>query len=300
MKLSILIPAYNEERGIYNTLQQVKQAVEKQDLDDHEIIMIDDGSTDNTAEEAKKCEGAYIIQNERNLGYGASLKKGIRQARFNYILISDADGTYPLDKLNIMIQEIKSNDMVVGERKLKLLKYSILRRFAKILLRNLVYFITGLKIKDLNSGLRIFRKSAVQQFFPIIGDGFSFTTTISLALLQNGYRIKFIPIDYNARKGRSKIRPLKDTMSIIILIITTVMYFNPIKVLLPFAGLAFLGMIISLIFDIFVLHNITEKSLILLALGMAFFFGGIFADLLDKKFNVLFLKINDLNRNNKS
>jgi len=297
MNISAVVPAYNEEKGIYRSLKDLNahlQAISQ--IAEYEIIVVDDGSKDSTVAEAKKVEIVKVIQNTKNQGYGASLKRGINEAKYEIILITDSDGTYPLDKLDLMCEAIRENEMVVGERNLKFFEYPILRRVAKWILRYLVYFIAAVKIKDLNSGLRLIRKDRVKQLFPIICDGFSFTTTVTLAFNHTGYSIKYIPIDYKKREGASKIRPFRDTLSIITLIFSTVMYFNPLKVFLFLAGIFFIFTIGSLFIDIFILKDITDKSIIFLSLSVILFFAGIFADLINKKFEVLNREIHHLNR----
>ncbi|MFH1562317.1 MAG: glycosyltransferase family 2 protein, partial [Nitrospirota bacterium] len=218
-KISIVIPAYNEEKGVGALIDELK---EKMKCHEYEIIVVDDGSCDNTVNIARE-KDVVLIQHPKNRGYGASLKTGIRKAKYDTIAITDADGTYPVSEMPKLIKYIGEYDMVVGARNKQ--KIPLTRRPAKFFLNRLANYLTEVEIPDLNSGLRVFKKDIAVKFFNLLPNGFSFTTTITLAMLTNDYLVKFIPIDYLERQGKSKIRPIRDTYNFLTLIIRTVMYF---------------------------------------------------------------------------
>ena len=231
VKYSIIVPAYNEESSIQKTITEIMSFVSN---DVYEVIVVDDGSTDRTIHEIKQGD-VKLICHTQNRGYGAALKTGIKNAVAEFIVLTDADGTYPNDRIPELarICEEANFDMVVGARVGGNVKIPPIRRPAKWFITKLASYLTGTKIPDLNSGLRVMKKEVVEKYIGILPDGFSFTSTITLAMLTNGYSVKYVPIDYFKREGKSKIKPIQDTLNFIQLIIRTVLYFNPLKVFIP-------------------------------------------------------------------
>jgi glycosyltransferase involved in cell wall biosynthesis len=238
--ISIVIPAYNEEKGIGPVLQALLQSLATSELI-WEIIVVDDGSADETAA-AAEAAGVTVIRHPLNQGYGAALKTGIRQAQYDLICITDADGTYPNDRIPDLVAELRDGryDMVVGARTGENVTIPLLRRPPKWVLRKLANFVASSSIPDLNSGLRLFRREVAMRFFNLLPNRFSFTTTITLAMLTNQYLVQFVPVDYYARIGRSKIRPIHDTINFVQLVLRIALYFAPLKLFLPLSLLLFL------------------------------------------------------------
>ncbi len=268
-RLSLVVPAYNEEGAIVETVEQLTQFLEP--IGDYLLIVVDDGSRDRTAELLasldERFERLLIVQHERNLGYGAALKTGIRRATSEYVAITDADGTYPNQRLPELLElaEADRADMVVGARTLKdKVTYPLIRKIPKVFLVRWASWLSGQRIPDINSGMRVFRRESVLRFFGVLPDTFSFTTTITISMLTNRMNVKYVPIGYSARIGNSKIKPIRDTLRFVQLITRTGMYFAPLRVLAPLALLFFLGFAISLGFDIFKLQNLTDKTILLL------------------------------------
>jgi glycosyltransferase involved in cell wall biosynthesis len=247
MDLTVVIPAYNEEHAIAANIDAVEQALNSSGWK-YEIIVVDDGSTDATAGIAS-ARGVEVVRQGVNRGYGAALKAGIALAKFEWIAIIDADGTYPAAALPAMLQRVESSDMVVGARIGNQVQDPFVRRPAKWLLRKFAGILAGRPIPDLNSGMRIFRKSVVHKFRAILPSGFSFTTTITLAMICNGYQVAYVPIDYFKRIGRSKIKPFH-AVKFAFLILRTVMLFRPMRVLAPVASMVVLAGLIILAIDL--------------------------------------------------
>jgi glycosyltransferase involved in cell wall biosynthesis len=228
IKVSIVIPVYNEENSIIQVLKHLEQIMAQSNII-YELVVVNDGSSDNTKE---KLAGVPVkiklIEHEQNRGYGAALKTGIANSEHELIVITDADETYPHERIPELINNIEHYDMVVGARTGANVNIPTLRKFPKWVLNSLANYLCSEKIPDLNSGLRVIKKSIVNKFIYILPNGFSFTTTITLAMLTNDYRVKYLPIDYYARTGESKIKPFKDTLNFLQLIIRTIMYFNPL------------------------------------------------------------------------
>jgi len=279
---TILIPAYNEEDGIGPVLDQLDRVMRESGID-YEILVVDDGSRDKTAEEVRKHD-VTLVQHTVNRGYGAALKTGLRQARHELIVITDADGTYPNERIPELIGQIHDCDMVVGARTGENTHVPLVRRPAKWFITRLAESITGSEIPDLNSGLRVFRKPLAMEFYHLFPKGFSFTTTITLAMLTNDYPVKFIPIDYHARVGNSKIRPIRDTANFIHLILRTVMYFAPLRIFLRLAMLLFAASIVVGAYSLIVLGRLMDVTVVVLAVaGLQAAMTGMLADLVDKR-----------------
>ena len=246
--VSIVIPAYNEENGIVNVINEIETLLIEKNINS-EIVIVDDGSTDKTKEKVSSTN-ARLIEHQQNRGYGAALKTGIKASIYDQIAIIDADGTYPVNYLIELIDNKKNYDMVVGARIGKNVSIPLIRRPAKWALNKLANFLTNYKIPDLNSGLRLFKKNSLLKFLHILPDGFSFTTTITIAMITNNFNVKYIPIDYEKRIGKSKIRPIYDTLNFISLITRMVIYFKPLRVLMPI-GLTLLTIdLVKIIYDI--------------------------------------------------
>src|SRR5436305_1139552 len=228
--ISIVIPAYNEEKAVGNVIRELQGLAEREGLT-AEIVIVDDGSKDRTAEAAKSA-GARVLRHRNNRGYGAALKTGITAAKYNIIIITDADGTYPSEYIPLLLEQLETADMVVGARTGRNVRIPKIRRPAKWVLNKLANYVTSANIPDLNSGLRAFRREIAMQYFHILPDQFSFTTTITLAMLCDKYAVSYIPIDYRQRTGRSKIVPW-DAGSFAILIMRTAMLFRPLRVFVP-------------------------------------------------------------------
>jgi len=231
-------------------------------------------------------DGTAVLTHEANRGYGASLKTGIRSARYDNVFIVDSDGTYPLKRLREMMGMLLDNrcDMVVGARVGKGAKIPAIRRPAKWLIQSLARYLTGEKIPDLNSGFRGVKKDILQRFFNILPDGFSFTTTITLAMLTNGYKVEYIPIDYNKRVGRSKISPIRDTINFVQLICRTVLYFNPLKIFLPLSLFLFMSGVAVLVLSYLFTERVMDVTTVVIIMAAFQVLAiGLIADLIDKR-----------------
>ena len=229
--VTVIVPAYNEKGIAGQVLDDLVRIMDGSGYN-YEIIFVDDGSEDETWREAQQ-RGVKLIRHRTNRGYGASLKTGIRAAEGDVIVITDADATYPNDRIPELLSYMDRCQMVVGARTGQHVEIPLLRRPAKWLLTRLANYLAETEIPDLNSGLRAFRKDVARRFLPILPSRFSFTTTITLAFLTNDYAVEYVPIDYYSRRGRSKIRPIHDTLYFLLLILRTVTSFNPLRVFLP-------------------------------------------------------------------
>jgi len=279
---SVIVPAFNEEHGLPDTIDRLIQLLKETERD-WELIIVDDGSTDATGAVARSASGVRVLTHSRNAGYGASLKTGIQYAKHPLIVICDADGSYPIETIPHLLDLCADADMVVGSRTGSTIRSQRLRMFSKWFLVRFAEWITRRPIPDLNSGLRVFRKSVAQRFLRIFPDGFSFTTTITLATLTNRYRVVYEPIEYHPRIGSSKIRPIRDTLGFLQLILRTGIYFAPLRIFLPVAAVFFAAFLATLSGDIFFRENITERTIILLVAGTQIGMFALLADMIDKR-----------------
>jgi glycosyltransferase involved in cell wall biosynthesis len=247
--LAVIIPAFNEEGAVRQTVLEVRTVLEDAGID-HEIIVVNDGSADNTLAEAE-ASGARVISFEHNGGYGHSLKAGIAASRSEFVAILDADGTYPAASLPSMLEKMTYSDMVVGDRGAAMRNVPLIRRPAKWVLNNLASQLAQHRITDLNSGLRVFRRPQLEQFVPLLPDGFSFTTTITLCMLATNLRVIYQPIEYGKRVGHSKIRA-SHFFRFILLVVRLTVLFQPLRVFLPLGAVLFLAGALKTVYDIYI------------------------------------------------
>lgn len=224
---SVVIPAYNEERGIALVINAIRAR------NSHcEIVVVDDGSSDGTASAAESA-GSIVLRHPANGGYGRSLMDGIQAAQHDIIVITDGDGTYPVERIGDLVRKIEEGfDMAVGARQGTQQYDSLLRAPARLLFKFLVEFTTGAHIPDINSGMRSFRKSQVLPYFPDLCQGFSFTTTLTLIYKLTGKFIVYLPIEYRKRIGKSKVSVVRDSLRTLQYVVEVIVMYNPLKLFL--------------------------------------------------------------------
>ena len=284
-KVSVIVPTYNEEEAIASDLEVIIETMEASRWD-YELIVVNDGSTDGTAEIVKGFadRGVKLLEHRENRGGGFSRNTGIKAATGDVVMVTDGDGTYPnqdMPKL-LEVMEEEDLDMVVGARTKEAGTMRFLRMRAKWFIRKLAEWLSGFSIPDLNSGLRAMKKDVFMPFMEILPWGHSWVSTITLAMLSSGYNVDFVEIDYFPRKGTSTFHPLKDTYSYLTLVIRTVTWFNPLKVFFPAALLVIAGGIIKIIVDsiLYSYFRVTGTTVIVLLVGIQFIAIGLLADLI--------------------
>ena len=259
--LTVIIPAYNEERGIAAVVEQVRDALDADGLP-YEIVVVDDGSSDKTAERAEAA-GVRVLSHPQNRGYGEALKTGIRHAGFERVAIIDADGSYPAQEIPRLARMLDHAEMVVGARTGADAAIPLIRRPAKWLLTRLASYLTGIRIPDLNSGLRLFKRALAIEFFDLLPSKFSFTTTITLAALNSGYLVEFVQVDYYRRTGRSKIRPIQDTFNFFMLVLRLTLIFRPLKIYLPLGASLLLCALIVLVVGWYGFGRVLDNTILI-------------------------------------
>lgn len=265
-EVSVVVPAFNEAKSVERTICTIRQALNSASING-EIVLVDDGSTDSTASLAEAA-GAKVLQHSVNLGYGASLKTGIRHSHSDIIVITDADGTYPIDMIPALLQKMEETeaDMVVGARTGSEVSVPAVRKPFKKMVRHLAQYIVERHIPDLNSGLRVFRRSMSLRYYSLYPNGFSFTSTITVASMCDNYKVEYLPINYYKREGKSKIVP-SDFFSFVMLVLRLSVLFKPLRVFVPVSIFCFCIGFLKLIYDVYMGFSIagdTGTSLLLL------------------------------------
>lgn len=254
--LSIVIPAYNEENGIQEIAQRVlavKPALEKVGVNELELLVVDDGSKDKTAEKASQVAGVTLIKHAKNKGYGGALKTGFSSAKGELIGFLDADGTYPPEYFpQLCVQAMNGSDLVVGSRMSGAdSKMPLTRRVGNFFFANLLSILGRQKISDSASGMRVFRREVYERVLPL-PDGLNLTPVMSTRAIHEGIKMTEVPIPYSERIGRSKLSVIRDGRIFLESIVWTVLTYNPVRILgliglggVAFALLVALGLVVA-------------------------------------------------------
>ena len=248
--VSIVVPAYNEQDAIGAVLDDLLKVMRPLAIT-FELIVVDDGSSDGTRDVCASRPEVTLIAHRRNRGTGAARTSGVRAARGRYVVMTDADGTYPSEAIPGMIAELEHCDMVIGARDREAGTLRWLRSAAKNFIRVLASYLTRTKIPDLNSGLRAMRRAQVLQFLHILPDTHSWVSTITMAFLSSGLTVRWVPISYHKRIGRSTFHPINDTYNYLTLVLRAIMYFNPLRVFLPLSTFLLVVGLGKAVYDVF-------------------------------------------------
>ena len=238
--VSVVLPIYNEKGHLRAEIDRIRAALGAS-RHSYEIIVVDDGSSDGSETELTTIPGITLITHRRNQGSGAARRTGTTAAHGRVVVWTDVDMTYPNDRIPELVDAMEGWDHVVGWRQSEEGTHKLLRTPAKWVIRKLASYLSETDIKDLNSGLRAFRRDVAMQYVHDLPKGFSCVTTLTMSFLGNGYSVGFFPIDYFPRAGRSKFHWLRDTRRYLLQVVRMTLSYNPLKVFLP-VGLALLGL----------------------------------------------------------
>ncbi len=272
--VSIVVPAFNEEEAIRQSLDRI---VEHRFHQLYEVIFVDDGSTDRTFEIISQYP-VICYRHKTNKGYGAALKTGIRKAKGRKIVILDSDGQHDPVYVSRVVEMLDEYDMVIGERDEQSVQAK--RRLGgKWLIRRMGEILVEQKLPDFNSGFRGFDRKLISEMIHIMPNGFSFSTTSTLAFLKEGYSIGTFPINVKERRGRNSSLSLwKDGSKTILLLLRIIMLFNPMKIFIPASAFAFLFGIVWGVFGFFRVGRFPNSASLIAMMGMILFFIGLLAD----------------------
>ncbi|MDD5623509.1 MAG: glycosyltransferase family 2 protein [Candidatus Peribacteraceae bacterium] len=275
MDFTIVIPAFNEAQCIGNVLRDLTTFLRAHALLGA-VTVVDDGSTDATAEEAAKVAGVHVISHPYNKGYGASIKTGVIAATTEWVLTYDADGQHTPDLIERLLPAMDDrNDLVIGKR--EGYKGPWIRQPGKMLLSFVASAITVTKIPDLNSGLRAFRRKVFLQYMHLFPNGFSLSTTSTVCYLHQRLNVRFVPITIQARKGKSTVRP-RDAVKTFLLILRLITLFSPLRIFLPASFLSGIIALSILGHDLLADRNVSDSAVLLIIFSTALFFFGLVVD----------------------
>jgi glycosyltransferase involved in cell wall biosynthesis len=268
--VSVVIPAYNEEEGIAGVVERLRACAPWR-----ELLVVDDGSSDRTAERAEAA-GARVLRHPYNKGNGAAVKTGIRAARGEVVLLIDADGQHDPEEALKLVASVGHHDMVIGARAAR--DQRAARALGNWVFRRLASWLTGRPIPDLTSGFRAARREPLLEVLPLLPNGFSYPTTSCLAFLKAGYNVAFEPVRARARLGRSKIRPLRDGVRFLLIILKIVTLYSPLKVFFPIAAASFVLGAAYGAWNVYVHGKIPMGSALLIQLAVVVFLFGLISE----------------------
>jgi glycosyltransferase involved in cell wall biosynthesis len=284
LQVSVIIPARNEAAAIGDVVRAAAAALEASGrFCPFEILVVNDGSADRTGEIAAAA-GARVVSNPATRGYGGAVKRGVRAASAEVLCLVDGDGTYPVAEIPAMLAELAAGaDQVIGARTAEGARVPWSRRPAKWLVTKGAGLLAGHPIPDLNSGLRCLRRARMEPLMRILPDGFSLTSTLTVAALLDGWELRWHPIGYDRRVGSSKFKAIRDTARLLLAVVRAVVYFDPLKFFLPVAlGLGFCSLAFGA-WDFFWEQNLTDKTVLFSLSTVEAMVLGLLADLIVKR-----------------
>lgn len=278
LELSVVIPAYNEAHAIAGVVDRLARTLEGQGHTSYEILVVDDGSKDGTANQVRGLRPEVrVVEHPYNLGNGAAVKTGIRQARGALLVLMDADGQHDPEDIPRFVEGCRRFDMVVGARS-RGSQAGWHRWLANSLYNHLASYVTGRQVVDLTSGFRAFKRDLACRYLGLLPNGFSYPTTITLSLMRGGFSVNYIPIQAPRRQGKSKIRLLSDGAKFLLVIMKICMLFSPLKIFLPVSAYLFLMGIGYYGYTFATDHRFTNMSMLLFTTSVMVFMMGLVAE----------------------
>ncbi len=270
-KVTVLLPAYNEELAIGETVRMIKDL-----YPDLEVLVVDDGSTDRTRSEAVAA-GARVESHPYNIGNGAAIKTGLRCAGGDWVVTMDADGQHDPADISRLLEQRDMYDMVIGART-RSSETAFYRDMANWFYNRLASYVTKFRVEDLTSGFRLVNKEIARKYIYLLPNTFSYPSTLTLALLRSGRSLKYLPITAKARKGKSKIRLFRDGVRFFLIITKIATLFSPLRIFLPISFLFFLTGIIYYGYTFATAHRFSNMSALLFSTAVIIFMMGLVSE----------------------
>jgi polyisoprenyl-phosphate glycosyltransferase len=278
--VSIVLPVFNEEGHLGDEIDRIRKTMDASRYS-YEILVVDDGSTDGSGERLRQIDGIRLLQFATNRGSGSARKYGTQAARGQIVVWTDVDMTYPNDAIPELVDQMEGFDQVVGARTSEEGTIKLVRKPAKWVIRRLASYLTGVRIPDLNSGFRAFRRDVALPFLHLLPRGFSCVTTLTMSFLSNGYAIKYVPIEYAARAGESKFHWWKDTKRYLIQVVRMTLMWEPMRVFGPPAAILGLVGVGKLIYDLVDKDfRVATNTVVILGVAFALALIGMISDLM--------------------
>jgi glycosyltransferase involved in cell wall biosynthesis len=278
--LSVLLPMYNEEEVVGQTLCHVASVLDKQFVNKYEILVVDDGSNDGSVTAVKRTDlgTVRLIQHPYNIGNGAAVKTGIRHAQGEYILLMDADGQHKPEDIPRLLEQAQRYDLVVGART-RGSESAKHRDLANMIYNLFASYVCDRPIEDLTSGFRVIRADLAKSLVYLLPNTFSYPTTLTLAVVRGGYSLKYVPIVARKRVGKSKIKLFRDGSRFLMIILKIATLYSPLKVFLPVSALLFAtGFFYGLFKVIFLNTRYGPTSALLMTISIVIFMVGLVSE----------------------
>ncbi|MGH8915533.1 MAG: glycosyltransferase family 2 protein, partial [Acidimicrobiia bacterium] len=278
--VSIVLPVFNEKGHLDDEIDRIRKTMDESRYS-YEILVVDDGSTDGSGERLRQVEGIRLLQFATNRGSGSARKYGTQAALGRIVVWTDVDMTYPNDTIPELVDQLEDVDQVVGARTSEEGTVKLVRMPAKWLIRKLASYLTGVRIPDLNSGFRAFRRDVALPYLHLLPRGFSCVTTLTLSFLSNGYAVKYVPIEYAPRAGESKFHWWKDTKRYLLQVVRMTLMWEPMRVFGPPAAVLALVGVGKLIYDLVDKDfRVATNTIVILGVAFALALIGMIADLM--------------------
>lgn len=271
MNVTVIIPAFNEVAVIARTVTKILEL-----HPEYEVLVVDDGSDDGTAEAARGA-GARVSSHPYNIGNGAAVKTGIRDASGEFVVLMDGDGQHDPRDIARLLSYTDRYDLVVGARD-SASQASLGRRLANAIYNRLARYVTSFPVEDLTSGFRVFRRDVVRKYMYLFPNTFSYPTTSTLAYLRSGLTIKYVPIKAAKRVGKSKIKISTDGVRFLLLILRITTLYSPLRIFLPLSAFFITSGLGYYLYTYFYFNRFTNMSALLLSVGTMVFLLGLVSE----------------------
>ncbi|GAB4338031.1 MAG: glycosyltransferase family 2 protein [Desulfobulbaceae bacterium] len=269
--ITVLLPAYNEEQSIAETISRISEL-----YPDFEILVVDDGSRDDTMRRAMEA-GASVWPHPYNMGNGAAIKTGLRNASGEWVIMMDADGQHDPEDIARLLEYKDQYDMVVGART-RASDTSLHRDFANYIYNKLASYVCNFKVEDLTSGFRLVRRKTALQFLNLLPNTFSYPSTITMAFLRSGHTIRYVPIKTQKRAGKSKIKLLRDGSRFFLIITKIATLYSPLRIFIPVSFFCFAMGMLYYLYTYVTTHRFSNMSAVLLTTSIIIFMMGLISE----------------------